>query len=652
MKYLIVFSTCFTCLLFISISAQSSTDINSFFENYVIKNRVNAELTTGNKISTVVVFNDSNLEQAVRDALSKPTGDILDTDMATLTSFVAQKDSIFDLTGLEYAINLRDLFLDDNLIVDLTPLESLDTLDYLGLYRNNISNISSLQYLTNLSWINLSINQINDITALQYLTNLQNLALSNNPIDNFSSLENLINLKVLHLNLLGISDISMIQNLTNLESLYLESNLISDISYLQNLNNLKLLFISSNSISDISPLQNITSLDNLKLSYNQIYDISPLQYLPNLVQLLLGVNEVEDITAVQNLTSLKYLNFRGNNVSDITPVQNLIELIILGISENQITDISVIQNLTSLEKLTISNNPISDINVVLELTNLTSLWCSGIELKDITPIQNLTALESLGLDDNQLDNEDLLMLYSLDNLTYLKLSKNSGIVSGTAVQALADSLEILACDDINWEGTCGVDPNKAVICWCEPSDSADVEEVITVQATATDTNQSHVKMKIDWGDGNNSDYSEIKANATTFEFSHIYTADGYYEIRVKAMNEFGAEGEWSETNTITIGDPVVDAETNLKQHIFNLSQNYPNPFNPSTTIKFGLPKESEVSLAIYNILGQRVTQLVNQQLKAGYHEAVFNNSNYSSGIYFYRLQAGDFVETKKMILLK
>lgn len=85
---------------------------------------------------------------------------------------------------------------------------------------------------------------------------------------------------------------------------------------------------------------------------------------------------------------------------------------------------------------------------------------------------------------------------------------------------------------------------------------------------------------------------------------------------------------------------------------FRLEQNYPNPFNPSTKINFSLPKESNVSLVIYNTLGEEVTRLVDEHLKAGYHMTDFNNSHYSSGIYFYRLQAGGFVEAKKMILLK
>jgi Secretion system C-terminal sorting domain len=85
---------------------------------------------------------------------------------------------------------------------------------------------------------------------------------------------------------------------------------------------------------------------------------------------------------------------------------------------------------------------------------------------------------------------------------------------------------------------------------------------------------------------------------------------------------------------------------------FQLEQNYPNPFNPSTKIKFGLPKESKVLLLIYNILGEEVAQLVNQQFQAGYYEIELYNSGFSSGVYLYTIQAGDFVDTKKMILLK
>ena len=94
--------------------------------------------------------------------------------------------------------------------------------------------------------------------------------------------------------------------------------------------------------------------------------------------------------------------------------------------------------------------------------------------------------------------------------------------------------------------------------------------------------------------------------------------------------------------------------------MFALGQNYPNPFNPSTAIKYQLPRAAYVSLKIFNSLGQLVTTLVDEKEQAGYFNVNWNAANIPSGIYFCRLQArqaeggrtGEFVETKKMVLLK
>ena len=85
---------------------------------------------------------------------------------------------------------------------------------------------------------------------------------------------------------------------------------------------------------------------------------------------------------------------------------------------------------------------------------------------------------------------------------------------------------------------------------------------------------------------------------------------------------------------------------------FTLEQNYPNPFNPSTMIRFALPNRSHVVLTIFNALGQQVAELVNGDIESGYHEARFDGSGLSSGMYFYRLQAGDLADTKKLLLIK
>jgi hypothetical protein len=85
---------------------------------------------------------------------------------------------------------------------------------------------------------------------------------------------------------------------------------------------------------------------------------------------------------------------------------------------------------------------------------------------------------------------------------------------------------------------------------------------------------------------------------------------------------------------------------------FILAQNYPNPFNPLTTIRYNLPNRSHVYLTVFNTLGQQVVQLVNGEMDAGHHEVKFDASGLSSGVYFYRMQAGSFTETKKLILLR
>jgi len=99
-------------------------------------------------------------------------------------------------------------------------------------------------------------------------------------------------------------------------------------------------------------------------------------------------------------------------------------------------------------------------------------------------------------------------------------------------------------------------------------------------------------------------------------------------------------------------DVVSDVEDEIQPLTFQLKQNYPNPFNPSTKINYQISQNDFVSLKVYNILGNEVTTLVNENKPAGSYEVNFDASLLSSGTYFYKLQAGSFVETKKMILLK
>jgi hypothetical protein len=85
---------------------------------------------------------------------------------------------------------------------------------------------------------------------------------------------------------------------------------------------------------------------------------------------------------------------------------------------------------------------------------------------------------------------------------------------------------------------------------------------------------------------------------------------------------------------------------------YRLEQNFPNPFNPTTTIRYGLPQKSAVRLTVYNLLGQEVATLVQEEQEAGYHAVSFNGSALASGMYIYQIRAEKFVATRKMLLLR
>jgi hypothetical protein len=93
-------------------------------------------------------------------------------------------------------------------------------------------------------------------------------------------------------------------------------------------------------------------------------------------------------------------------------------------------------------------------------------------------------------------------------------------------------------------------------------------------------------------------------------------------------------------------------ETAKLPETFNLDRAYPNPFNPTTTLSFSIPVESEVSLSIYNLQGREVSVLIDGNMDAGYHSVIWNADSFSTGVYFVKMVAGEFVNTQKLMLVK
>jgi serine protease len=114
------------------------------------------------------------------------------------------------------------------------------------------------------------------------------------------------------------------------------------------------------------------------------------------------------------------------------------------------------------------------------------------------------------------------------------------------------------------------------------------------------------------------------------------------------QNADAAKARWQKM-AIPVG---IENDNAASPVTYQLAQNYPNPFNPSTTLQFQVPQKSFVSLKVFDLLGRQLATLVNEERQSGIYRVTWDASKLPSGVYFYRLRAGDFVETKKMVFAK
>ncbi|GAB4300411.1 MAG: hypothetical protein Kow0098_27740 [Ignavibacteriaceae bacterium] len=164
--------------------------------------------------------------------------------------------------------------------------------------------------------------------------------------------------------------------------------------------------------------------------------------------------------------------------------------------------------------------------------------------------------------------------------------------------------------------------------------------------TATETNNQGFDIERKLSDGQFEKIGFVPGHGTTTEVQNYSFVDsklsgGTYYYRLRQV-DFNGSFEYSDEIEVEVAGPKV----------YSLSQNYPNPFNPSTLIKYSIPKDGFVSLTVYNTVGEKVATLINQEMKAGEYEVNFDASSLSSGVYFYRLNSGEFTSVKKMLLMR
>lgn len=247
------------------------------------------------------LFEDPNLEIAVRFMLKKPTDILTDEILLTLDSlrFFDIVEDITSLQGLQRCKNLTCLQMGHQSISDVYPVGALTKLRVLDLTQNRkISDVTPLAGLNELEWLDLDSNLITDI----------------------SSLINLLNLKYLNLQLNQIENIDAIKHMIGLETLFLFRASLENISAISNLTKLTQLWVVDCGLHDISCLRNLENINNLHLAWNQINNIEPISNLMKLEWVALEQNNISDISALKDLLNLEYVRLWDNQITNIKPL--------------------------------------------------------------------------------------------------------------------------------------------------------------------------------------------------------------------------------------------------------------------------------------------------------------------------------------------
>ncbi len=217
--------------------------------------------------------------------------------------------------------------------------------------------------------------------------------------------------------------------------------------------------------------------------------------------------------------------------------------------------------------------------------------------------------------------------------------------AGEARQHIIDEFEWT----INDEGKV-CKPGQVVLSY--PEDEADnVALQITLKWETAEEAVSYEMILSEETDLSDPVIHETAIEDTSYEISNSLEIETQYFWQVRAMNQAGT-GDWSEVRGFTTSQvtSVFDEFSTPTQ--FKLFQNHPNPFNPTSTIRYSLPETTPVRLEVYNILGRKISVLVDENQRAGVHELHFDASHLPSGMYIYRITAGAFVESKRMLLVR
>ncbi len=468
---------------------------------------------------------------------------------------------------------------------------------------------------------------------------------------------------------------------------------------------LESLDLSRNQLTGSIPpeLGQLTALLILNLSNNNLTGSIPseLGQLSLLRRLDLASNNLsgEIPAALGNLTEeLDYINLSNNQLTGSIPAElgQISHLQALFLSGNQITG-SIppeLGDLGGLEALELQENQLTG-SIPSELGNLPFLFILDLSWNDLSgPIPSelgdLTSLQILNLSTNRFSGSIPPELGNLANLSFLYLDDN--LFDGTLPPELGNliNLRTLFLFYNGFEGSIPLSfTNLAFLSdfqyfetsLCEPDDPdfrAWLENIPHVEGTgetcASSDNtppecelveavkNSHIKVRVQDPESGIKEIKIIKStNATVTTSDHLpFTTSPVYVTATKIQPKKASVLELEVTDVagnVTRCDPVLTTLAAEVPSTFALEGNYPNPFNPSTTIRFQIAEPVHVTLTVYDVMGRTVARLVDQEMAAGSYAAEWDGKSnagliVAGGIYFYRLEAGSFVETRAMSLVK
>ncbi len=707
---------------------------------------------------------DANLRAAITKALGKaPNAEITRAEMETLETLLATYANIRSLEGLQFATNMRVLYLSGNDISDLTPLAGLTEMRLLDLYFNDISDLSPLAGLTRMETLYLPNNDISDLSPLAGLTNIGFLHLSNNEVSDLSPLAGL-DIGSLNLSNNDISDISALAGMNWMQLLVLSNNDIFDISPLAGITYLRELLLSNNDISDISPLAGITRTEDIRvlhLSNNGISDISALERMTYIREVHLDNNDISDISSLAGMTNIRELALSHNDISDISALEWMTNAWDLHLDNNDISDISPLVRMTRTKVLNLSNNHISDFSPIMWLVkqDIFALIADGnlttppealqmiagpwVWLMNFLDPASLTAIATTGVTAGETFRGDVwrsgTLSPSFGNINTLVedfgLVKKKGIrheMNGsivldsprqqhTTMYVVSDSFRtrdsipgIVGYPEVWFNGeqrfmqdyfqafpvTLKQGKNVLLVTVYEAWDGWTAHFGFTPDAEYTVV--SNTRTFLTWDVNRDGQVSVLDLTLVAQSIGTNVEADPAVDVNgdgvVTILDLVLVAQHLGESNTSAAPAPLTVEGSGLEpsaiQHwidlaeqvdtdapafragIANLKQlltlfvpeetalfaNYPNPFNPETWIPYHLTHPAEVRIQIYTANGARVRTLDLGHHPAGLYEkrsraAYWDGKNdvgesVSSGVYFYTLTAGDFIATRKMLILK